>query len=172
MEGPSLVHKQLKLFPCFPAQDVLLGYNFLIDVCNEHWWQMSHYFVSFVLGLFVKRPASQIMRVKNHKTRPRVVLSKRTMGTCPSVKSDVSRTNLVTLQLGIIMPAGKAWSEKIGHGRANSTMHHYFALHSTKDHQASCHSSLTLCNVILSISDLQIYLKLNKHFILDPFATN
>ena len=69
---------------------------------------MSHYFVSFMLGLFVKQPESQVMRIKNHKTRPRLVLSKHTMGTCHSVKSDVLRTNLATLHLGMIMLAGTA----------------------------------------------------------------
>lgn len=87
------------------------------------------------------------------------------MGTCHSVKSDISCTNLATLQSGMLRLAGTARSKK-------DFVPHYFALHYIKDHQVSCHSSLIICNIILLVSNLQIYLKLNKCSILDSFTTN
>jgi len=47
------------------------------------------------------------------------------MGTCQS-ELDVSGTNLAMLQLRMIVFAEMAQSEKIGHGRENSAMHHSF----------------------------------------------
>lgn len=50
----------------------------------------------------------------------------------PSVKRDISHIDLVTLQLGMIIFAVIAWTENVCHGKKNTTMHHYFALHCIK----------------------------------------